>query len=366
MTFQLECDADQLASALIACAPAISAKAPYPVLRSVRVDGAGLVVATDLTQAIRAGFDARGDGVVNIDYSLFAPKIRALRTGQSVRIEQDGDFVIVKQGRTRWKVPTLDGSGFPVDFTAPIEALAINVERDRFVSAMQAARVIGMGDGTLSIDNVLLDSADGHMVAVGAASRGLVVSGISDAHLDHTIIVPRGSVSAIASMFKSGVLTISADQSAMTIASGSVFYKTKLIEGHFPDWRRASETQSRGLEFTIFAKASEVVDAVKRAATIAEDRNRDGAVLAARMTFDGEQCRVLVENKSGEEGEDYFPATGGAGSIAVNVDVFLANLASLAAETIAIRIGSTAETAIHLSTECDSADYRIIMPMRVK
>lgn len=377
MTFRMQCMAGELARAL-ALASQVIGGPKVPVLRAVVVtadkDGAQLA-ATNTDHAIRASFAAEGEGEAFIDMALFAQKANALRGEQPVSMATDaeGKFLTMTQGKTRYRLPVLLGTGFPVDFTKPMRGDPIALPQGPLVAAMGAiASVVTPDTSHILGSGILLDMGDDKFRVVAAQKRGLAVVEIDAPALPVSVIVPLDTVRAILAIFKGAeILQVISTKDGICVEHDGVMYRSKLVEGTYPDWRRARDIQFGKVEFSAEVDAAEFRGAMARAAAIADDQQKGQAVTGVRLTFDGNECAFSAKNRTGEEGFDACEAGGDSGTFGMGIANLSEFLASITGGRLRIQFGDEQKHpdshGVIISPEPAGGmdDYRIVMTMRV-
>jgi len=369
--FTLTCMAAELARAVNLVTFVSGNSRQLAVLKSSMIEvggGTATIAATDMDHSVRVSFAADGEGLVFIDTAALAQKSGALRPNSPVTISGDEKSVTISQGKTKWKLPVIDGTAFPLEITKPIPGDAVQIDCAKFVNAMTAARVVvrDLNSGVINM-GVYLDANDG-LRAVGGDTRGLSVVEISDATMPISVVVPTGSISAIFGIFRSAeTLDIVVTENGMTVSADGVTYRTKLIEQAYVDWRRAQAANIKDLNGSVIMDAADLIGVVKRATAIAEDKSKDGTSVAVRLVFSGGECCATAKNRNGEEGVDYCPAEGDDASCMVTAGFLLDIAGSFTSERLKISMNTQTEGAIKIepypTTEFENV--RILMPRRL-
>jgi len=371
MTFTLTCMAAELARAVNLVTFVSGNSKQLTILKACMIEvggGTAVIAATDMDHAVRVSFAADGEGRVFIDTAALAQKSGALRPNSPVTISGDEKAVTVVQGKTRWKLPVIDGAAFPHEICQPIPGDPVQIGCGEFINALTAARAVVRELGAQPINmGVFLDVTDGFR-AVGADSRGLAVVQMSADPLPISVLVPTNSISAMFGIFRTAeTLGIIATENGMSLAADGVMYRTKLVEQGYADWRRAQTAQVKGISGSVILDAADLIAVVKRATAIAEDKSKDGASVAVRLTFADGECCATAKNRNGEEGVDYCPADGDAGTCMVTAGFLLDVIASFTSERLMVRLNTQTEGAITLeSYPADKIEnVRVLMPRRL-
>lgn len=373
MTFSLTCTASDLARA-VSLATQVSGNAKQiSILKSCMIavaDGYAVIAATDMDHSVRVTLTGEGSGTVFIDTGMLAQKSAALRPNQPVTISgEDPKFVMMVQGKTKWKIPlVLGGEAYPHDITQPIAGDTVTASAAEFIGAMNAAgSVVRPIGGSVVNMGVYLDTEDGFR-AVGGDTRGLAVIQIASAPLPISIIVPSQSISSIGNIFRNAdKIDIVATENGMTISADGVMYRTKLIEQNYVNWRGALKAQTASVSGSVLVDVAHITEGLKRATAIAEDRSKSGTGTAVILEFTDGECCATAKNRTGEEGVDYFQCDGDNGRCIVDAGFLMDVIGSFTSERLKIGFNPDAEGAITVEPYPAAAgdNMRVVMPRRV-
>lgn len=375
MPFELNCMGAELARAVSLADQVGGHGTKVPILKAIMISvskGSAVFAATNTDHAVRVTIAAEGDGEIYVETALMLQKAMALRPNQPVTIKGDEKLLSIVQGKTRYRVPLLDGKGFPLEFTKPIEGDPIDIPQPDLFAAMNAVAATIVPDMSHTIGSgVLLDMVDGFRV-VGAQKKGLAVVQIAAPQLPHDIIVPLDTIRALSSIFKeSGFLSVVVTPDGICVSDDGVMYRSKLIEAKYPDWRRARDSQIGGgkLDQEITVMSADFLECMARATAISIDRQKDAAVTAVRVEFSEGECLMTAKNRISEEGADACEIEGdGRGTIGLGIANINNALSTLRTPRLSIKFaGNGAEVPILVSPEPPSEldDYRLVMPMLV-
>lgn len=371
MTFQLDCMTGQLADALNAANSVTNHGLKIPVLKSTMIKvgkSSAQLAATNTDHSIRVTIAAEGKGEVFVDTATILQKANALRKDQPVSIKGDGKFLTISQGKTRYRVPVLDGEGFPVGFTESIPGDPVKLPARPFFAALantsaivnpDISHIMGLG--------ILLDMTDGFR-AVAAQKRGVSVVQIDAPQIANDIIVPLETIRAMSSVFKDAeTLDVVVTENAICVSHDGTIYRSKLIEGKYVDWRRGVTAQTKDIDATVNLDLAEFSAAMKRATAIADDAVKGSSVTAMRFDFADGECTMTAKNRTGEEGVDTCAYAGDSGSITLGIVSITNFLATLNAKRISIQFSTTQpESGVMIAPEQSGGldDFRIAMQMR--
>lgn len=380
MKFALECIAGEMSRALGMARSVTDGGLKVPILKAVRIEvgkAGAEFAATNTDHSIRTSVAAAGRGIIHADTATLAVKAAALRPNQPVTLtgEDDGKYITMVQGKTRWRVPVLLGDGFPVDFTKGVKGKTIKVAREPFFAALAITQANVVPDISRSVGmGVFLDMGEERFRVVSAARHGLYIVELDAPRLPVNIIVPSDSSRAIREIFKEAdELTLTCQDAEpfggnFVIEADGILYRTKLIGQEFANWRDAYAKQTGDLAASCVVDRGQILEALRRTAAIAEDHEKMGSYVGITMTVADGELTFSAKNRSGEEGTDTCPAEGDPGRFATSAYLFETALANLIGDRLRIHYRAGDETGPALlepEPKGERDDCRLIMPMRV-
>ncbi|MGG7534645.1 DNA polymerase III subunit beta [Rhizobium sp. 12,4] len=262
----------ELARVLTNVGRVVESKNTIPILGNVKlsaVPGQLRITGTDLdiVAADVAPADVEQDGDICVDAKLLADI--AKKAGGDIAISLEGDRLIVKSGRSVFKLATLAAADFPdlkdgkydasfdVDLAALFAptAFAISTEETRYYLNGIFLHLHEDGDQYLRAV-----ATDGHRL-----SRHQVAYPGEDAFKG--VIVPRKTVGLV----PKGKVTVSVGDSKIQITAGDFVITSKLIDGTFPDYERVIP---RANESRVIVDRDAFMKAADRVATVSSERGR--------------------------------------------------------------------------------------------
>lgn len=307
--FALECMTGQLAAALAAANTVTDHGIKYPLLKASRihVDGnAAWIFATNMNQAIRSRIAAVGEGTVHLDTAALASKITALKQTAPVSISGDAKAVTITQGRTKWKLPIIiNDAGFNFEASAgALDGDPVEVVAGQLQTALAGVRTAFSSDESryyLSGACIELSASGFRVVATdGNILAAVQIPGKFPAR--ETFLMPAQAVNATAKLFDAdSKLKMVSTADAFTLDDGDTFFRSKNIEGVFPDWQRVLPKTTGSVE----VDGAEFLAALVRVASIREDIGKATKFVPVEMTFSADEIAMSSKNHDGEEGTDF-------------------------------------------------------------
>lgn len=347
--FALACMANQLAGALAAAGTVTDHGLKIPLLKATRIEvggGSASIIATNTDQSIHKRIAAEGSGVVHLDTAALTAKITALKQTAPVAIEGDGKAVTITQGRTRWKLPVLANTSV-YDFVtsaAAIEGAEITLPGERLRFALAGVRTSASTDASrYYLAGPYVDFGDG-LRLVATDGNTLAVIQVPGEFARHDgFIVPMKAVDAIARLFDPETpLTMIFNDQTFTLGDGETLFRSKMIEGVYPDWRRVVPSS----EGAVYVDGAEFVAAIERVSAIRENVGTASKFVPVTMIFRETEIELTTQNGDGEEGSDYCACERIVGEadyhVVISADMITSALRSFGAvDTVRIGYGST-------------------------
>ncbi|MEX2425727.1 MAG: DNA polymerase III subunit beta [Thermomicrobiaceae bacterium] len=252
LAVRLSCKQDELQRALSHVSRAVSRKSTLPVLSNVllRTEESSLkLIATNLeiavTVSIPSEIDSEGETTVRAD--LLTEFVSSL-PNDSVKFELDtaGQSLALECARSKAHVKGISPEDFPTlpsiedgQVTAKIDPRVLRemVGQVAFAAATDDSRPVLAGvlcefqDGRLT-----LAAADGFRLSVRSADL------VEQNGENMSIVVPARSLQELARIIadeeEAVELWVTPNESQLLARSGSIEFLTRLIDGHFPDFRQ--------------------------------------------------------------------------------------------------------------------------------
>ena len=228
-------------------------------------------------------------GSIAIDVRRFNDLIKAVPDKQPIEIsvEAKGNTLLVKSGRSRFRLPALAASDYPQMLPAKEERLSITIGARRLAD-MISEITASMADADLrpflngalfSLDRegLWLVSTDGHRMSVSHEP----IAG-SDTLVPRNVIIPRKTVLLAKKLLLQGgtvTLTLGSKNVQFLFADGAVLLGNA-VDGTYPNWRS-------------------VIPATTERVTISADRLSNSLAMIAATSDDNEKqtamkCKVEI------------------------------------------------------------------------
>ena len=345
-----------------------------PILSNVKLEAANdrlRLTATDmdleLVEAVPAGVN--GDGAVTVPAHTLYDIARKLPEGAEVAFDATGggDVLDVRCGRSRFTLPCLPTSDFPVmtgaeasaRFELAAAALRGLIDRTRFAVSTEETRYYLNGiylhaaetDGVPVLRAV---ATDGHRLASAEVPLPPGAEGMPG------VIVPRKTVGELRRLIDDvgDDVTIDLSETKVRCAFGDATLTSKLIDGTFPDYQRVIPV---GNDKSLDVQCKEFTEAVDRVSAISSEKSRPVKISVADGT-------VVVSASSPELGrateEIEVQYDGEAIDIGFNSRYLLEITQQIDGDIARFMLADASSPTIVRDTADGSALY-VLMPMRV-
>ncbi len=362
-----------LAKTLASAARIVERKSTVPILSHLLLEaGDGLTLkGTDLDVAIETNLsaDVARRGACCVPAAMLADIVRKFDEKAEVSMELDESQLVVRAGRSRFKLSSLPAQDFPETgakdhshrFSVPTAALATMIDKTAFAISTEETRYY--------LNGVYFHRVEGES---GPRLRGVATDGHKLSRFDMLdaecsdgmpgVIIPRKTIDVLARMTKeAGVETIPIDLSDREIrfTLGPTRLASKLIDGTFPDYARVIPS-SPPHHATIDGEA--LAQAVARVATISSERGR-----AVKFAFsDRGPLTLSISNPETGEARDEVEVEWDGPDLEVGFNAAYAQtvLAALGPGNIVLKLSDPGSPCVLTHTD-DANTLIVLMPMRV-
>lgn len=366
MRFQIQREA--VLKPLQAVVGVVEKRQTLPVLANLLVavdDGQVSFTGTDLQLEMIAKVqaDATVAGEATIPARKFFDICRALPDGSVLTVEQQGDRVQVKAGRSRFSLATLPAAEFPAleakdsndSLTLPQGTLKELIDRVAFAMAVQDVRFYLNGMlFDLRADSLRAVATDGHRLALCQAN----IDARSGA--ERQILLPRKAVLELQRLLEAtdDPVTLELGRSHVRLRRTDVIFTSNLIDGRFPDYEAVMPI---GADKQVKVERDVLRDALSRAAILSNEKYR-----GVRLEVTSSQLRIVAHNAEQEEAVEELGAESNADNLQIsfNVTYVLDALSALRGDLVELRLRDGNSSCLIADADDDRSRH-VIMPMRM-
>lgn len=337
----------ELARLLGSVTKAVQSRNTIPILAMVRLvasDGKLTVTGTDLKIEIAGHIEAEGDLAACVDAKLLAGAV-GKATGDSITLEQDGNDVVLRAGRSRFKLPSLPVDDFPI-----LDAGTFTAEFEADPAALFGPVAFAMSDEQT---RYYLCGAYLEPKAVTATNGHKLSSVKHDLPEFAPVIVPSDTVA----LAPKGKCTVRINERKIQFVADDVTITSSLVDGSYPDYERVIP---RGLDNVAVYDAAAMKAAADRVAIVSQDRTPS-------VLLDLTSDEIALTSRGNGEANDVVPCAydGPEQTVGFNARYLAEVLSSLPAGEVRMAVGDCMGPVVFTS-EAAPAQRVVLMPQRVR
>lgn len=334
------------------------------ILFSVKSNSLSMT-GTDLEVEIISRLDLNGaeDGETTLPARKFMDICRALPEGSLIELQVEPDRVKVKSGRSRFSLSTLDANEFPTidpivspfEFTIQQRVLKSLIEQTQFSMAQQDVRYYLNGLMLeLSPNKLVAVATDGHRLAYSQAEVELQPAESKQ------VILPRKAVNELSRLLEDseGVIRIQLSDNHIQIEFTNIVFKSKLIDGKFPDYQQVIPASSSK---EVLCDRAALYQAFHRASVLSNEKYR-----GMRLNLSNNLLKATVHNPEQDEAEEELEVNyqGDDFEIGFNVAYLLDALSVIKSEQVKLNLTDSNHSCLISGQEDPNSKY-VVMPMRL-
>ena len=338
-----------------------------PVLSNILLVAEGdalRVTGTDLEVELLASISLENasDGEITVPGRKMLDILKALPDESRVVVEQEGERIIIKSGRSRFTLSTLPAAEFPLiediktqaSFDIEQGQLKTLLDRTSFSMAQQDVRYYLNGLLIEMRGDVLRGVAtDGHRLALYD-----VAAATGDA--SQQVIVPRKGILELQRLLSDSDETVKVELGSnhIRIAFAGLQFTSKLIDGRFPDYERVIP---QGSDKEVVMDRALLKEALGRTAILSNEKYR-----GIRLTLAAGILKIQAHNPEQEEAEEELEIdfNGGELEIGFNVTYLMDALGAVEGETVQLSLSDPNSSCLVEEPGNANARY-VVMPMRL-
>lgn len=349
-------------AALSRVAGVVSRNSNVPILNNVLIDATGDTVvfrATDLDMEATSscGAEIENPGALTVDANKLREVVASAAAGSQISMELDGTDdprLIVKSGRSRFKLPVLAADIFPkipddkwgATFSIEAEVLADMLSRTVFAAGVDASQPALVGSH-LKVDGDCL-------LAVGCSGRrfATVRNTLPDgAEKMPSVTIPTKAAGQIVKLLSDGgEATVSASSNKFRAVVGGSEITCKVIDYDYLDYTRGIPAD---VPYTALCDRESLVAGVRRALIAGE---QDSAGLGIKLTFTSGLLSLRGKNTAEEATDEIeIDYDGPEISFGLTAPYILDAVANLDGAVIEIGIGADLPVTVFRSPTDDVA-----------
>lgn len=364
-------DRSDFAEILGRVVPVVSKKSTSPIYEAILIEvSAGKINLTGSSDSAQVtasvGTLDATDGAFAVHAHMLAAIVKKLpNNGKPIAVEAKDGHLIVKSGRSRFKLPTFDARDYPSFDGAGDVVGTARIGAGKLHAVLVASSVaMGKDETRYYLMGVNVRQRGGYCVFCSTDGHRLTKKEADvDFGADVEAILPRTSVEYLVANFGTdGDVDVRIGANTATFEKGDFVYRTKLFDAQFPDYERIIP---KGGEVVFNGSREEFLTALDVVSPVQEQVTR-GVKLAA--VEGGLQIAASADanNTGATEIDGSTPAfdkvAASKGYIGLNGEYLASILKAMCADEI--QIVSEGEMA-PLKVVGDSGFTAVVMPLRV-
>ncbi len=361
---------EELLKPLTLVAGVVERRQTLPVLSNILivVDGDSLsLTGTDLEVELvgRVQLEQPGEaGEITVPARKMMDICKTLPEQSVINIQQEGEKLVIKAGRSRFSLSTLPATDFPNVEEKP-KSLEVEISQSALRHVIERTGVaMAQQDVRYYLNGMLFEISPGMLKAVATDGHRLALcqaqADISDIDLQQ-VIIPRKGVLELSRLLlepeENTRIVISSNH--IRAVTANFTFTSKLVDGKFPDYEQVIP---KGGTKELVAEREELKQVLNRAAILSNEKYR-----GVRLIIQDSQLQVFANNPEQEEAEESMPInyTGDRLEIGFNVSYMLDVLSVTESSEIKITLSDANSSAvIEEVAEQNDAIY-VVMPMRL-
>lgn len=360
---KLEIEHSDLVKAMNSAASVVDKRNVVPILGHVKIATNGdsvLFTTTNLEAEIQVKKPARvtGEGVTTVSANLLKDIAARMPAGSLVSMEIKDQDLIVKAGRQRYKMATLDADDFP-------ELSAQGFESEQQIDGETFAHILSRVKTAMSkeetryyLKGIAMQYRDDALVFVATDGHRLVKESLSGESVPD-VIIPDAAVHVMERLAgEADTVTLHVSDSKIKIDAGDTIFTSKVIDGTFPDWTRVVPALSDNV---MSADAGDINVAASGVAVVSDQRTK-----SVKLTMSPNSANLSVRGADNFGEGDVDCEWNGEDGFAIGLNAqYLSDVLKLADKGVIKLHMSGASDPVRVVFDESPETVAVVMPMRV-
>jgi DNA polymerase-3 subunit beta len=324
-----------------------------------------LLTATDLEMEVKTliNVDQAMPGRITVPVRKFLDTCKTLPDAAVVKFELTDSKAVLKSGKTRFTLTTMDAEEFPIidannekfSFTISEAELKGLIDKTHFAMAMQDVRFYLNGMLLeISHEGITAVATDGHRLALARVKSNIPVSDTVQA------ILPRKGVLELARLLEGDnrEITVSIGDNFMRAEMPGISFTTKLIDGKYPGYDAVIPKNG---DMILTSDKESIKQCLVRTSILSNEKYR-----GIRLEIADNLLKATANNPEQEEAVDEISVdyNGDNLTIGFNVNYLLDAIGAIPTEQIKATFTDSNGSVLLQPTTGDDALY-VVMPMRL-
>jgi len=358
---------EDIVSALNITLGVVEKRQTLPILANVlfEVDENSFkLTATDLESEVTTSgslLSIESSGKLTTSAKKLNELCRLIPDGEEINFSLKADKLNIKTVNGKYSLSTLPSSDFPIfDIDSGDTPLVIPA-KDLQELIKNTSFAMGNQDWRHYLNGLFISISDGQITAVSTDAHRLALANIP-INSDHSFsgIIPRKSINEMAKFLsdQSGDAELKINDSSLELAVGNLIFKSKLIDGKFPDYQQVIPSgESSMLEINV----KDFSETLGRVSVLSSEKYK-----GIRLITSPDGVRISANNPEQEEAEEFFPAAykGEDLDIAFNVTYLQEIMSHMQTDICHINFFGADKSCLLTPPAGDSPKY-VVMPLLI-
>ena len=258
----------------------VEKKQTLPILSNILIefkDSSFRLVATDLESEltiIGKTDNCETEGVTTASAKKLNDLCRLIPDGSNIELALSGDKLNISTKNGKYSLATLPSNEFPVFETGDAVNTIIIQSQDLKDLITSTAFAMGNQDWRHYLNGLFLKLEEGVLTAVATDAHRLALNCVQvNSGVNFSGIIPRKSVNEINRFIgeNEGDLSLSINDASLTVTSDNLTFKSKLIDGAFPDYNQVIPTGDSSL---LDVNVKDFANSLSRVSILSNDKNK--------------------------------------------------------------------------------------------
>ena len=258
----------------------VEKKQTLPILSNILIefkDSSFKLVATDLESELTIvgkTDDCETEGVTTASAKKLNDLCRLIPDGSNIELTLSGDKLNISTKNGKYSLATLPSNEFPIFETGDAVNTIIIKSQDLKDLITSTAFAMGNQDWRHYLNGLFLKLEEGVLTAVATDAHRLALNCVQvNSEVNFSGIIPRKSVNEINRFIgeNEGDLSLSINDASLTVTSDNLTFKSKLIDGAFPDYNQVIPTGDSSL---LDVNVKDFANSLSRVSILSNDKNK--------------------------------------------------------------------------------------------
>jgi len=258
----------------------VEKKQTLPILSNILIefkDSSFRLVATDLESEltiIGKTDNCETEGVTTASAKKLNDLCRLIPDGSNIELTLSGDKLNISTKNGKYSLATLPSNEFPIFETGDAVNTIIIKNQDLKDLITSTAFAMGNQDWRHYLNGLFLKLEEGVLTAVATDAHRLALNCVQvNSEVNFSGIIPRKSVNEINRFIgeNEGDLNLSINDASLTVTSDNLTFKSKLIDGAFPDYNQVIPTGDSSL---LDVNVKDFANSLSRVSILSNDKNK--------------------------------------------------------------------------------------------